>query len=171
MLARWAKLLAAPLAVLALTAAYYEGAFFTVTFPDIGAPTEIEGGLIEVRDPDTGANCNVDTQEIPSLRSLTPDQINTQFGHVWTLAEWADLLGAPEATLEMVSTTAVERNGRFMQIATMRTTSSEGAPITFMRGHFILPGRITMIGCYARTAIFPQYEARFDAAVRSLRPR
>ncbi len=165
------KLLAAPLALLVLTAGVYKGDHLTITFPDgWSEPMVGEENLVTTNQGENGVNCNVQNKEIPALADMTLAEINAELGHVYTLAEWADFVGkAPEDVIVMSSDIRPLEDAIF-HIATMKLKANDTINVIARYGFYVLPGRVVIAGCYAEESIYPIYTTLFEKTVSSLRP-
>ena len=169
------KVLAAPLAIMALTGAFFHGDRAAITFPESWSPAvdkPATAGLFESfegNNSKTGANCNVQTKDLPGLAKLTLQDINTSVGHVYTLAEWADLLGIDPSQLSLVTSQMRPFADAFFHVGTLRY-KVDGKDVAVRYGFYVLPGRITMAGCYTPWADYPAYTAMFATTIDSLRP-
>jgi hypothetical protein len=169
------KFLAAPLAIVALTGAFFHGDRFSITFPDNwspGAENETSKGLFESfehKGTGAGANCNVQTLDLATLAKLTQQEINAENGHAFSQAEWADLLGLQLAQVTVVTSEIHPAADTFFHVTTLRL-KVETKDIALRYGFYILPGRITMAGCYAPWTDYATYSAVFETTIDSLRP-
>ncbi len=164
-----------PIAVLALTGASFHGDRASITFPEgwtLAADKPASAGLFESFEGNsskTGANCNAQTKDLAPLAKLTLQDINTSLGHVYTLAEWADLLGVEPAQLNVVTSEIRPFADAFFHVGTLRY-KADGKDVAVRYGFYVLPGRITMAGCYTPWADYPAYTAMFATTIDSLRP-
>lgn len=166
-----AKFAAAATAVFCLTAAVYRGNNVSINFPDNWqAPEADETGLVTSRQGENGANCNVESKSIASIASMTMAEINEEFGHVYTLAEWADFLGMPASDITLVSSDIRPLEDAILHIATMRVKASDSIYAISRYGFYVLPGRVVMAGCYVEESLYPIYTTTFENVVSSLRP-
>jgi hypothetical protein len=163
--------LAPPLAVLALTGAHYHGDRLSITFPDgWSAPAEKDTkGLVETREADPGANCNVQTTDIASMAGDTLEEINSVYGHVFKQADWADLLGVDEKQLTVVASEIRPFADAYFHIGTLRIQIN-GQDVRARYGFYVLPGRVTMAGCYAAAPDYAAHSALFEKTIDSFRP-
>lgn len=167
----WIIGIAAPaLAALALTGAVYQGDRLSIDFPEgwtlEGPDTD---GLVKATAPAGTVNCNVQTRDVPALGTSLA-AINAEYAHVFTVAEWADLLGqkTEDMTLELSDMSPFA--DAFYHTATFNLKVDATKTVTVRYGFYVLPGRISMTGCYALAADYPANKALFDNVVASFRP-
>jgi hypothetical protein len=168
---RFAKLAAAPLALLALTAGVFKGEGFSINFPDgWSAPAQNSDGIFTTHEAgQTGANCNVENRKVAALDGQTQAEINADFDHVFSLAEWADFLGLETGQITIVSDEVRRLGEHRLQIATLGVKQGD-VEASVRYAFFVMPGRVLMAGCYAATTVFPAYAVMYDAAISSLLP-
>lgn len=168
----WITSLAAPaLAVLALTGAFYHGDRLSIDFPDgwtIAAPDK--DGLVTATKPGDKANCNVQTRDLSALGNATLTDINAEYGHVFTVADWADLLGQKPEDLTLELSNISPFADAFYHTATFRMKASPTREVSVRYGFYVLPGRISMAGCYALSADYPAARAELEKVIASFRP-
>ena len=164
------------MAVMALTGASFHGDRLSITFPDgwsPGADKPESKGLIESFEggkTNTGANCNAQTKDLDALAGHTLEDLNARFGHVYTQAEWGDLLGPEPAQLTVVTSDIRTIADATFHVGTLRYRT-EGKDVALRCGFFVMPGRITVAGCYAPWAEYPSYSKLFETTIDSFRPR
>jgi len=167
---RFARLAAAPLALLALTAGVFRGEGFSINFPDgWSAPTESNGIFTTRETGQAGANCNVESRKLATLDGLTQAEINADYDHVFSLAEWADFLGLKASELTIIAGEVRRLGEHRLQIATFRVQQPD-VDVTVRYAFLVTPGRVVMAGCYAGTAVFPAYAVIYESAIGSLLP-
>ena len=167
-----AALLAAPLAVLALGGMYHRGNKLTIEFPDgWSKPTTDKEGIITTKGPG-GVLCNAQTNEPAGMKDLTLDQINSEFNHVFNAVDWGNIMSIDPANIAVSEGQKRPFGDAYYQIATLTLKPGTfGSNEVMMRfGAYVLPGRITMSGCYARSADFANWRPIFEQSVSSLRP-
>jgi hypothetical protein len=168
----WITTFAAPtLAVLALTGAFYRGDRLSIDFPEgwtVTGPDKDE--LVTATEPGDSVNCNVQTRDLAALGNATLADINADYGHVFTVAEWADLLGQKSEDITLEVTNMSPFADAFYHTATFRMKVDATKEVSVRYGFYVLPGRISMAGCYVLTADYPGYKARFEKVVDSFRP-
>ena len=163
------------MAVVTLTGASFHGDRLSITFPDgwsPGADQPGNKGLIESFEggtTNTGANCNAQTKDLDALANHTLQDLNASFGHVYTQAEWVDLLGVDPASLSVVASDIRPIADTNFHVATLRY-KVDGKDVAMRYGFYVMPGRITMAGCYAPWADYPSYSKLFETTIDSLRP-
>ncbi|MDP3492948.1 MAG: hypothetical protein Q8R82_07525 [Hyphomonadaceae bacterium] len=166
------RLAAAPLAVLALTAGNFHGDRASIIFPDgWSAPEMGADGLTSVTEPGiSGANCNVQTVDIATLEGFTLAQINADTAHPYSVDEWADFLALKPEQIVLDKNEVRPFADAWFHIATLRLTVDSNPEIIVRYGFYILPGRVTMAGCYIEASKYATYSALFDTTIASLRP-
>jgi hypothetical protein len=165
------KLAVGPLAILMLTGANFKGDRLSVVFPDGWSPPETGAdGLTQSFESKPGPNCNTQTKDLPGLAKATLAQINADTGHAFSAAEWADFLGYPATSITVVDSEIRPFADAYFHVGTLRIKTDQGADVMMRHGFYVLPGRITMTGCYAEPANFDSKYAVFDRVVNSLRP-
>lgn len=166
-----AKLAAPALAVLALTGAFYHGDRLSVDFP---SGWTIDGpdaeGIVTAHEPGTKVNCNVQTNDLATLAKSSLAEINSEYGHVFNVAEWADLLGRESKDITLMHSDMTPFADTFYHTATFRMAVDASTEVTVRYGFYVLPGRLSMTGCYVLSADYPAYKAQFESVVDSLRP-
>ena len=164
------KIAAATLAVLAFTGAVYHGDRLLIDFPagwTISSPDK--DGLVTATEPGSVVNCNVQTRDVASLGDALAD-INAEYGHVFTVAEWADLLGRKPEDIKLDLSDVTPFADAFSHTSTFRIMATPTREVTVRYGFYVLPGRISMTGCYVTSSDYPAYKDRFDNTVDSFRP-
>ncbi len=170
-LRKLAKLVAAPLAVLALTGAHYHGDRVYINFPDgWEAPKTEAEGLVTIHEGATGANCNIQTKDLDSLADSTLAEINLNYSHAFDIAEWADFLAIEASDITIIKGEVRPFADAYFHIATLRIKIDKSTDAMVRYGFYVLPGRVTMAGCYVKADQFPSYSALFDTTISSLRP-
>ena len=117
-----------------------------------------------------GVNCNAQTNEVEAMKDLRLSQINAEFDHVFSVSDWANLLDIPASTLTVSKGERRPFGDAYYQIATLGMKADDNTPMKARFGVYVLPGRVTMAGCYAPTSSFASWEATFEQTVSSLRP-
>jgi hypothetical protein len=170
-LMRFVKLAAAPLALLALTAGVFRGEGFSINFPEgWNAPAQDSDGLFTTKEAgQTGANCNVENRKLATLDGYTQADLNEDYDHVFTLAEWSDFLAVETSRITIISGEVRRLGEHRLQIATLRIKLDD-VDATARYAFFVLPGRVVMAGCYAETTVFPAYAVMYESAISSLLP-
>ncbi len=159
------------LAVLALTGAVFHGDRLSIHFPSdwtIEAPDK--DGLVVANEPGGGANCNVQTVDLADLVNSSLDELNAEYGHVFDVAEWADLLGEDPENITLVLSDMSPFADTFYHTATFSVDIDATREATVRYGFYVLPGRISMTGCYALSGDYPTYKSTFELIVDSFRP-
>jgi len=164
------KFAAAALALLAFTGASYRGDRASINFPDgWSGPENGEEGLVTFKESGGVANCNLQTKNVDDARYVSLDQINALEAHVYTVADWATLLGVSSSDLTVINSELRPFADAYFHIATLRV-KYQGSEAMVRYGFYVLPGRISMAGCYARADDYPKYADLFDKTITSLRP-
>lgn len=166
-----AQALAAPLAVLALTAAIHRGEGFQVNFPDgWSAPKMDADGITTSTEPgDSGANCNIENKKLATLDGLTQAELNEQYDHLFSPAEWSDFLSLPAEDIAIIAG-EVRRVGELrQQVATLKVTF-DATEVSVSYGFYTLPGRVLMTGCYVQAEFYPAYAALYESVISSTLP-
>ena len=166
------RLAAAPFAVLALTAGNFHGDRASIIFLDSwSAPENKTDGLVSVNAPgESGANCNVQTVDIASLEAFTLAQINADTAHPYSVTEWADFLALKPEQIVIDKNEVRPFADAWFHIATLRIKIEQTPEVTVRHGFYILPGRVTMAGCYVGSTQYAAYSELFETTVSSLRP-
>jgi hypothetical protein len=169
--ARFVRLAAAPLALLALTAGVFKGEGFSINFPDgWSAPAQDSDGIFTTNEAgQTGANCNVENRKLAALDGLTQAEINADYDHVFSLAEWSDFLALETSQITIISGEVRRLGEHRLQIATLRIKQAD-VDVTVRYAFFVMPGRVLMAGCYAEATVFPAYAVMYESAISSLLP-
>jgi hypothetical protein len=112
----------------------------------------------------------VQTVDLAALSTLSLEEINKETGHVYTAAEWADLLGQKPADLNLVSSDIQSFADAWFHLGTFHLKANQTVDVTVRYGFYVLPGRISMTGCYANSADYAKFSTLLDATVKSFRP-
>lgn len=167
-----AALLAAPLAVFALSAMSFRGDQFSINFPDgWTTPEKADGGLNVVKSPDGSVNCNASRASIPDYVGKTLAELNTEIPGM-TREDWAAHLDIPVDQIVVTNDEKRHIGDHWLHVATF-TLGAGGVvpqPTTVRYGMMAVPGSIFMVGCYAATPSFGAWFDTFEATVSSLRP-
>lgn len=168
----WITTFAAPtLAVLTLTGAFYHGDRLSIDFPEgwaVTGPDKDE--LVTATEPGSVVNCNVQTRDLAALDKASLADINADYGHVFTVADWADLLGQKLAEITLERSDMSPFADTFFHTATFRMKVDATKEVSVRYGFYVLPGRISMAGCYVLTPDYPAYKVRLEKVVDSFRP-
>jgi hypothetical protein len=165
------KVAAAATAVLCLTASVYKGDRVTINFPDgWEEPEADDDGLVTSRQGENGANCNVESKNVAGIANMTMAEINAEYGHVFTVGEWADFLGMPTSDITLLNSDIRPLEDAFLHIATMKVKASDTVTAMTRYGFYVLPGRVVMAGCYIEESLYPIYTTTFENVISSLRP-
>lgn len=165
------KIAASAVAMLALTGAFYHGDRLSIDFPAdwiITGPNADD--LTSATEPGTVVNCNVQTRDVAALASSTLAEINAEYGHVFSVAEWADLLGQKPENLTLEQSDLSPFADAYYHTATFRMKVDATSEATVRYGFYVLPGRVSMAGCYVRSSDYPAYKLRFENVIASFRP-
>lgn len=167
-----ARFLAAPLALFALTAAVHRAEGLQINFPDgWSTPEKDANGITTSTEPgDSGSNCNIENKKLASLDGKTQSDLNTEYGQVFAVADWADFLAVSEDSITIIAGEVRPVGELRQQLATLRVILDAETDVTLRYGFYVVPGRIVMTGCYARTDRFPAYATMYDAVIKSALP-
>ena len=166
-----AKVAAPALAVLTLTGAFFHGDRISIDFPsDWTITTPDADGIVTAHEPDTQVNCNVQTRDLPALAKSSLADINAEYGHVFNVAELADLLGREPEDLTLLLSDMSPFADAFYHTSTFSLTVDANTEVTVRYGFYVLPGRLSMAGCYVLSSDYPAHKAQFNAVVDSFRP-
>ncbi len=166
------RYLAAPAAVLALTGAYFHGDRLSLDFPDGWKQETDSKGIVSVKNADGTALCNTQTNDMPGLKDAQLSEINAEFNHIFTAADWSNLMAIKVEDLTVSEGEKRPFADAYFHVGTMVVKAGAITEYeTKVRfGVYILPGRLTMVGCYAKTSNFEANRAVFEKTVSSLRP-
>ncbi|MBI1361091.1 MAG: hypothetical protein GC155_12520 [Alphaproteobacteria bacterium] len=165
------RIAAAAFAVMCFTGAQYLGDRMSIDVPDAWtAQGPAQDGLVTFTEPGGMANCNIQTVDSSDLAKLSIDEINKETAHAYSAAEYADLLGQEPSAISLVSSEIQPFADAWFHIATFRFQTTDGPEVSIRFAFYILPGRISMAGCYASSADFAKYDSLFDKTIKSFRP-
>ena len=171
MFSQIAKIAAPALAILALTGGFYHGDRLAIVFPaDWTIQPPDKDGLVVANEPGSQTNCNVQTSDVALLAKSTLAEINADYGHVFDVAEWANLLGMKPEDLTLVLSDMSPFADAFYHTATFLVKADDTREVTVRYGFYVLPGRISMAGCYVVSTDYPAQKQRFNTIVDSFRP-
>ena len=164
------KCAAASLALFAFAGATYRGDRASINFPDgWSGPRDDGDGLITFKESSGAVNCNLQTKDVDDARYASLEQINAIEAHVYTGEDWADMLGVSSSDLTVINSELRPFADAYFHIATLRV-KYQGTEAMVRYGFYVLPGRVSMAGCYARVDDYPKYADLFDKTITSLRP-
>lgn len=153
--------------------AYAQTGKYTIDFPKgWSAPTTADGAE-ESRAPSSLGDvwCRANSNNMPSLATVTQTDINTMHGAAWDTKTWSDVITVPADKMQISAGVSTQVDGHLVQKVTVAFSEDVfGAKVTGRFVSHVLVGRMVNAACFSRSDAFDSLLDLFEKTVSSLRP-
>ena len=120
---------------------------------------------------ETGAACLLGTADDPGTSGKAQSELNEVAEGISTEAFWKEFFARPGVTnVTLISTGTKSRAARSVPFAKASYDDAEVGPAIAKDALQIVPGRMLIVDCSAKTAAYPAAEPAFDVVIDSFGP-